>query len=313
MTEPGAPGRIEQLIQALHDENEALREHAIASLGQTGPEALPRLIDLMADEDAVIREAATSAVVRMGPSVVAQMIDALQDDSWAIREQAASALGKLRDRRAVEPLVRAIKDRDGAVRTAAVWALERIGDSQAVPGLIDALMDSTLREDAARVLKEIGDVRAVEALIDGLLGSNWMVRRHAAEALGKIGDEIGARGPVVVTVLDKARTAEYQRLVQRLREADIRAELYLGNGKMGQQLKYADQRGSPCVVIQGPDEQARGEVQIKDLIEGQKLAAAIKDNVEWRESRPAQFALPEEKLVEAVREVLARHGLSHGR
>ncbi|NJL16227.1 MAG: HEAT repeat domain-containing protein [Nitrospira sp.] len=76
MTEQqGASGRIEQLIQALHDDNEALRDHAIASLGQTGPEALPRLIDLMADEDAVIREAATSAVVRMGPSVVEPMID----------------------------------------------------------------------------------------------------------------------------------------------------------------------------------------------------------------------------------------------
>ena len=61
----------------------------------------------------------------------------------------------------------------------------------AVPGLIEALIDSTVREDVARVLKKIGDARAVEALIDGLLGTNWMVRRHAAEALGKIGDRRG--------------------------------------------------------------------------------------------------------------------------
>jgi histidyl-tRNA synthetase len=114
-------------------------------------------------------------------------------------------------------------------------------------------------------------------------------------------------GPVVVTVFDRDRVGDYQRMVQRLREAGIRAELYLGSGKMGPQLKYADKRGAPCVVIQGGDEKARGEVQIKDLIEGAKAAAAIASNQEWREGRPAQFAVAEDRLVEAVREVLARH------
>jgi histidyl-tRNA synthetase len=110
-----------------------------------------------------------------------------------------------------------------------------------------------------------------------------------------------------VTVFDKARIADYQTMVARLRNAGIRAELYLGSGKMGPQLKYADKRGSPCVVIQGGDEKAKGEVQIKDLIEGAKAAAAIASHQQWRESRPAQFAVAEDKLVEAVREVLARH------
>ena len=117
-------------------------------------------------------------------------------------------------------------------------------------------------------------------------------------------------GPVVVTVFDKERIADYQRMVQKLRAAGIRAELYLGAGKMGPQLKYADKRNSPCVVIQGGDEQAKGEVQIKDLIEGAKAAAAIASNQEWRSSRPAQFSVPEDKLVEAVHEVLARHDMA---
>jgi histidyl-tRNA synthetase len=80
---------------------------------------------------------------------------------------------------------------------------------------------------------------------------------------------------------------------------------------MGPQLKYADKRGSPCVIIQGGDEKAKGEVQIKDLIEGAR-AAAIASHQEWRESRPAQFAVAEDKLVEAVREVLARHDVTWG-
>jgi histidyl-tRNA synthetase len=115
------------------------------------------------------------------------------------------------------------------------------------------------------------------------------------------------RGPVVVTVFDKARLDHYQRLVKVLRDAGIRAELYLGSGRMGPQLKYADRRASPCVIIQGPDEAARGEVQIKDLVEGAKAAAAIASNQEWRSSRPAQFAVPEDHLVAAVRELLDRH------
>lgn len=113
-------------------------------------------------------------------------------------------------------------------------------------------------------------------------------------------------GPVVVTVFDRERIADYQRMAAALRNAGIRAELYLGSGKMAAQLKYADRRGSPCVVIQGADEKARGEVQIKDLIAGAKAAAAIVSHEEWRDTRPAQFAVAEEKLVETVREVLAR-------
>jgi histidyl-tRNA synthetase len=132
--------------------------------------------------------------------------------------------------------------------------------------------------------------------------------QSALTYLGKL-DAKAEAGPVVVTVFDRERIADYQRMVQRLREADIRAELYLGSGKMGPQLKYADKRGAPCAVIQGGDEKARGEVQIKDLIEGAKAAAAISSHAEYREARPAQFAVPEDKLIEAVREVLARHGL----
>jgi histidyl-tRNA synthetase len=129
----------------------------------------------------------------------------------------------------------------------------------------------------------------------------------ALTMLGKL-DTTPEFGPVVVTVFDRDRVADYQKMVATLRGEKIRAELYLGNPKnMGNQLKYADRRNSPCVIIQGSDEKARGEVQIKDLIEGAKAAAAIASNQEWRETRPAQFSCREDELVARVREVLARH------
>jgi histidyl-tRNA synthetase len=129
----------------------------------------------------------------------------------------------------------------------------------------------------------------------------------ALTMLGKL-DTTPALGPVVVSVFDRERIADYQEMVSTLRDANVRAELFLGNTKnMGTQFKYADARNSPCVIIQGSDEKARGEVQIKDLIEGAKAAAAIASNQQWRETRPAQFSCKEEELVSKVREVLARH------
>ena len=134
----------------------------------------------------------------------------------------------------------------------------------------------------------------------------------ALTLLGKL-DTRADFGPVVVTVFDRDRIADYQKMVASLRAANIRAELYLGNPKnMGNQLKYADRRNAPCVIIQGSDEKARGEVQIKDLIEGAKAAAAIASNQEWRETRPAQFSCKEDEIVAKVREVLARHDVRWG-
>ncbi len=114
-------------------------------------------------------------------------------------------------------------------------------------------------------------------------------------------------GPVVVLVLDRDQITRYQSLVARLRDANIRAELYLGGAGMKAQMRYDDKRGAPCVIIQGSDERARGEVQIKDMVEGARAAASIASNEEWKAARPAQISVPEERLVEAVREILARY------
>jgi histidyl-tRNA synthetase len=132
-------------------------------------------------------------------------------------------------------------------------------------------------------------------------------RLQAALSLLGRSAEKAAPGPVVVLVMDKAEIASYQRLTQTLRNAGIRAEMYLGSSGMKAQMKYADKRGSPLVAIQGSDERAKGEVTLKDLIEGAKAAAAIKDNKEWKEARPAQVAVKEADLVAEVKKILARH------
>ena len=112
------------------------------------------------------------------------------------------------------------------------------------------------------------------------------------------------QGPVVVTVMDRDRMADYQTMVAELRNAGIRAEVYLGNPKnFGNQLKYADKRNSPIAVIEGGDEKENGIVQIKDLYLGAKIAENASFE-EWK-GNPSQFEVPRDQLVAKVREILA--------
>ncbi len=149
-----------------------------------------------------------------------------------------------------------------------------------------------------------------------------LVRRFTGQAVPATGVSIGvdrllaalrakgrlagtSAGPVVVTVMDASRMADYQAMAGELRAAGIRAEVYLGNPKnFGNQLKYADRRQSPVAVIQGEDEAARGMVQIKDLVLGAQIAANASLE-EWK-AQPAQREVARGDLVAEIRKVLNR-------
>jgi histidyl-tRNA synthetase len=127
----------------------------------------------------------------------------------------------------------------------------------------------------------------------------------ALDAKGRL--DMRADGPVVVTVMDKDRMADYQAMVAELRQAGIRAEVYLGNPKnFGNQLKYADKRGSPVAIIEGGDEHGKGVIQIKDLILGAQLAEGA--SLEEYNERPSQYEVPRGDLVSKVREILDSQG-----
>jgi histidyl-tRNA synthetase len=136
----------------------------------------------------------------------------------------------------------------------------------------------------------------------------------ALKNLGKLSsaDEVG---PVVVLAMDRDTESlgRYQKMVAELRAAGIRAEMYLGGSGMKAQMKYADRRGAPCVVIQGGDERAKGEVQVKDMALGEELSKEIADNAEWRASRPAQVSVPEADLVATVRGIIEAQKAERGK
>src|SRR5688500_14615311 len=123
------------------------------------------------------------------PDLVGEQIAALKDDDWAVREDAAKALGLLKDSRAVVPLISLLRDSDRAVRQSAIHALIAIGQSS-VPALSDYLGDGSLQvqEAVSEVLAAVGDVRAFAPLVTALISGDWIVRMHAAKALGRIAD-----------------------------------------------------------------------------------------------------------------------------
>ncbi|MEM6620973.1 MAG: histidine--tRNA ligase [Pseudomonadota bacterium] len=130
--------------------------------------------------------------------------------------------------------------------------------------------------------------------VDRLLAALAVGRRVEATA-----------GPVVILAMNRSEMVRYQTMCAELRQAGIRAEVFLGGGNMGRQLKYADKRAAPIAVIEGDDERAEGKVTLKDLALGARLAAEIETHEEWK-AQPAQVTVTRADLVAEVKSMLTR-------
>ncbi len=245
---------------------------------------------------------------------VPQMLDQME----ALVSGSNAGLDGVNELRGIGDLVSAGGYDDGRVRI----------DSSVVRGLeyytgpvYEVELTFEVKDDKGRPIRfgSVGGGGRYDGLVSRFMGqpvpatgfSIGVSRLQAAlTALGKLSSKPEA-GPVVVTIFDRDRVADYQKMVSALRQANIRAELYLGNPKnnVGQQLKYADKRHSPCAIIQGSDEKAAGQVVIKDLILGAELAAENAGDREdyLKKQAEAQFSVSEADLVDAVRKVLAKH------
>ena len=113
---------------------------------------------------------------------------------------------------------------------------------------------------------------------------------------------------MLVTVMDRDTESlgRYQKFTQELRNSGIRAEMFQGNPKdFPKQLRYADRRNCPIAIIQGGNEREKGELIIKDLYEGKRIAATITDNAEWKEAKAGEKVIDEADLVAEVTKMLA--------
>lgn len=125
----------------------------------------------------------------------------------------------------------------------------------------------------------------------------------AMKILGKVNAR-SATSDVLVTVMDKKRIADYLKIAQTIRQAGLKAEVFMGKGGIGQQMKYADKLGIPIALVAGSDEFDRGEYQLKDLQLGMELAKDVTDRETWRKERPAQQSIPQDQLISKLKEML---------
>jgi len=135
-------------------------------------------------------------------------------------------------------------------------------------------------------------------------GFSFGVSRLAAALKAAGRAETDVRGPVVVIVFSDDDMKVYLDAASELRAAGIAAEVYLGRAGMKAQMKYADRRGAPAVVILGGDEIAAGQVTIKDLDAGRALAAGLSDNATWKAERPGQRIVPRSDLASTLRSII---------
>lgn len=133
--------------------------------------------------------------------------------------------------------------------------------------------------------------------IDRLLAALDTLEQGAAKPTGR---------SVLVTAMDRDQMPEYFRIAEEIRAAEIPAEVYLGKKGIAAQIKYADKRGLPAVVIAGGDELAAGTVSVKDLALGRELSKSVQDREEWRRERPAQVTVPRSEMIRTLSEIVGR-------
>ena len=177
---------LQSLENATRDIDEGVQRAAVAALARIGTVAAAlRLRAAVESERKGVREAALAAV--KSPSLKPQnsgeavALASVRGDYYAAAIEGEAALPALFD---------AMQSKDAGRRVGAVRALERLRSADAVPLLVRALRDSALAvcESAEDALVAVGH-SAVGALAEALSSEDTGVQRHAAAALGRIGDQ----------------------------------------------------------------------------------------------------------------------------
>lgn len=179
---------------------------------------------------------------------IPDIIKSLDDPHWSVRNAAVIALGRIGDKEDARHIVRMLSDKESLIRKSAIQALGELKATEAVPSLLQLLHDEHLQRDILSALEKtgigdldllskflersttrlkclfmdllgkVGNPAAVDCLIATLEHDFYLVRSHAAKALGEIGDQKS------ITPLIKAKSDPCQ---------EVSAEATLALNKMG--------------------------------------------------------------------------------
>ncbi len=85
------------------------------------------------------------------------------------------------------------------------------------------------------------------------------------------------KDPIIICVFDKTYFAKYNEILQILRSENINSEIYVGDGNLKSQMKYANKRNSPAVIFCGEDEIKSGKITLKNLKSGDEKSLELKN------------------------------------
>ena len=213
---------IAPLIQLFKEKREKRKyppytsEAASFALSDIGRAAILPLIELLKDNASTLtaKYQSTEALRRIGAPAIPNIIEAMKDRSWKTG-WGAIALGKIGDKRAIEPLIRALEDEDREIRFRVPEVLQNFQDTRAIFPLIRLLEDEDRHVQvqaalalqrmgpsaldplkafslvgtgrakglAVWVLGDVGDRSVVGLLLEALEDSYWEVRKDAISAL----------------------------------------------------------------------------------------------------------------------------------
>ena len=195
-----SPEEVAKLQEQLRSDDPAGRQAAARDLGGSRlGAATPGLLSLMAslanDQDDTVRHAALTVLANHGAKEQAPLlIKALNDPDAGMRATVAKGLGRLKDPRAIEPLVNLLATGQNdqpyyrpARESAAAEALVRIGGT-AEPAVLALLKEKNIetRCQVCSILKRIGTKKSLGALKDLTLNSSKELSEAAAEACRSI-------------------------------------------------------------------------------------------------------------------------------
>jgi HEAT repeat protein len=236
---PGKP--LDVLTAELRNPEASVRLSAALELGRNkATEAVPQLVSTLGDEDFDVGDAAERALIAIGTPAVEPLISVLTTGGRDAKIHAASALGKLRDPRAVEPLIAVLRDPE----------------------------DTEHWDNAALALGEIGDPRAVEPLVKMLATSNRSLRPFAIEGLSKISD------PRVPEALTKAAVADPDDFVRQTATKALQNMAYQPSSLHDRVVLLLTAGRSDSIAALGPEAQPILLTILKDGATSLRAAAA---------------------------------------
>jgi HEAT repeat protein len=202
----GSPA-VPALIGALRHDDDDVRWKAAIALGEIGdPQAIEPLILLLCDEDRFVKSHAALALGSIGEPAINPLLRALREGDGNLRWGAAIALGKIRDPRAIEPLIRALADKYENVRAESASSLAAMGKPALGPLLrFLKFSEGPERLEVVTALGELHDTDAIQPLFQMLENADEDERKAIADALDAI------LIPTVEPLVRKLRNGSHQK------------------------------------------------------------------------------------------------------